>query len=133
MFRQQKLTDKFVKVERDSSYESDFSDPEQSVSQGAVTQWTRVKAVHSMQQLTPLLYDINKDLESDKSTNIARAHLGGSLGLVLFHPDDYNDKGYDFSLQKHQLSQEELKVYGEMATQVRKRFELDQDLLDKFD
>jgi len=84
-----------------------------------------------MKQLTPQLFDIDKDLQSDKQTTIARAHLTGSHGQVLFHPDDFNDRGYDFSLDKHRLSQEELSVYGEMATHIRKRFELDLELLRK--
>ena len=134
MFKQQRLTDKFIKVDRgDSSSLSDLSDPEQPGKQVKVTQWTRVKAVHVMKQLTPQLFDIAKDLESDKSTTIARAHISGGLGQVLFHPDDFNGKGYDFSLEKHKLSQEELSIYGEMATKIRKRFELDHDLLGKFD
>ena len=86
-----------------------------------------------MKQLTPHLYDIDKDLQSDKQTTIARAHLAGSQGQVLFHPDDFNDRGYDFSLEKHRLSQDELKIYGTMATDIRKRFELDLELLSKFD
>ena len=44
---------------------------------------------------------------------------------VLFDPDRYNKQNYDFRLDKHQLSQEELETYGKMATNIRRRFELD--------
>ena len=35
---------------------------------------------------------------------------------MLFDPDKYNNQGYDFSLDKHKLSEAELHTYGEMAT-----------------
>ena len=48
---------------------------------------------------------------------------------MLFHPDDFNRLHYDFSIEKHRLTNDELLAYGQIATQVRKRFELDHDLL----
>jgi hypothetical protein len=48
---------------------------------------------------------------------------------VLFNPDDFNGRHFDFSLEKHRLSNDELLAFGQITTQVRKKFELDQGLL----
>ena len=59
------------KVDSDSSYSEDSGtdrDREQ-------TEWTRVKAVHSMRTINIQLFDLNKDLAADSVKNQARGHL----------------------------------------------------------
>ena len=51
---------------------------------------------------------------------------------ILFDPDRYNNQSYDYSLDKHRLTQEELETYGKMATKIRRRFELDLELIKEF-
>ena len=48
---------------------------------------------------------------------------------MVFDPDSYNKKQYNWSLEHHRLSPAELQTYAEMATTIRKRFELDSNLL----
>ena len=63
--------------------------------------------------------------------NQARQHLNNQPEQCLFDPDKYSKQGYDFSLAKHELSEEELVVYGKMATNIRKYFELDTSALEE--
>ena len=51
---------------------------------------------------------------------------------ILFDPDRYNNQSYDYSLDKHRLTQEELETYGKMATKIRRRLELDLGLIKEF-
>ena len=51
---------------------------------------------------------------------------------MVFDPDRYNNQSYDYSLDKHGLTQEELETYGKMATKIRQRFELDLESIKEF-
>ena len=64
------------------------------------------------------------DIQSDKSMFSARQHISNEKGVAYFVPDDYKKKNFDFSLEKNRLSDDELLVYGEMATDIRRHFEV---------
>ena len=105
--------------------DSSFSEDSGTDKEREQTQWTRVKSIHSMRTINIQLFDLNKDLAADSVKNQARQHLNNQPEQCLFDPDKYGKQGYDFSLAKHELSEEELVVYGKMATNIRKHFELD--------
>jgi len=59
MYKQVKLTSGFLKVEQsDPLSSSSSSEYDESPSRGKPTQWSRVKAIHSMDALPVELYDL---------------------------------------------------------------------------
>ena len=79
------------------------------------------------------MYDLNKDTQSDLVTAQARSHIAVQKGHVIWDPENYNRKQYNWYLDQHALSEKELLAFGELATRARKRFELDQSLVTKID
>ena len=75
------------------------------------------------------MYDLDKDMQSDLVMAQARGHISVKKGQVIWDPEEYNKKQYNWYLDQHQLSENELLTFGELATKARKRFELDQSLL----
>ena len=55
-----------------------------------------------------LLYDLKLDSNTDNVKNQARGHMQNMRDEVMFDPDRYNNQSYDYSLDKHRLTQEEL-------------------------
>ena len=109
--------------------DSVYSEGDESDDHKDLSEWTRVKAIHSMKTTNIQLFDLRKDIMADNIGNQVKGHLGAHTSTVVFDPDSYNKKQYNWSLEHHRLSLAELQAYGEMATTVRKRFELDQSLL----
>lgn len=77
------------------------------------------------------IYDLNQDINADNVKNQARAHLTNTPESCLFDPEKYNRQGYDYSLNKHRLTAEELMVYGQLATKIRTYFEVDTAFLEE--
>ena len=109
--------------------DSVYSEGDESDGLKDLSEWTRVKAIHSMKTTNIQLFDLRKDVQADNIGNQVKGHLGAHTSTVVFDPDSYNKKQYNWSLEHHRLNQDELKTYGEMATTIRKRFELDISLL----
>ena len=59
------------------------------------------------------------------STTKARQHISGAKGVCIFDPQAFDGKLQSYQLSNHKLSQDELKLYAEMVTQIRSRFEVD--------
>ena len=95
---------------------SSYSDDSESDKQKDNAKWTRVLSVHGMKTNNIFLYDLKLDSNSDNVKNQVRGHMQNMRDEVLFDPDKYNNQSYDFSLDKHKLSEAELHTYGEMAT-----------------
>ena len=93
--------------------------------------WTRVKAIDRWKSNTVQIFDFDKDIQSDLATARARHHLQNESGKCLFDPDEFAHKGVDYSLSKHSASQEEIAFFVEIATKIRKDFELDRRALQR--
>ena len=107
-----------------------YSEGDESDDQKDLSEWTRVKAIHSMKTTNIQLFDLRKDVQVDSVGNQIKGHLSTHTSTVVFDPDSYNKKQYNWSLEHHRLSPAELQTYAEMATTIRKRFELAPALLE---
>ena len=77
------------------------------------------------------VFDFEKDAKSDLTTSQARHHIQGQSGKCLFDPDEYGFKGVDYSMSSHRLTDENLRWYGQLASKVRKQFDIDAETLRK--
>lgn len=66
------------------------------------------------------IYDMQTDLNTDRSLKAKRKELWSSRGLLIFDPDNFKSKMMDLSLDKHELSMEILIQFAEIAQNVRK-------------
>ena len=87
---------------------SSYSDDSESDKQKENLKWTRVLSVHGMKTNNIVLYDLKLDSNTDNVKNQARGHMQNLRDEILFDPDRYNNQSYDYSLDKHRLTQEEL-------------------------
>lgn len=62
------------------------------------------------------------DIDAAKMLRGIRSHLRAVEGEVLFDPDGFNKRQYNFSLALHRLEEEELRRFAEMAVKIRQRF-----------
>ena len=80
-----------------------------------------------MKSTTVQAYDLALDLASDNMLGVVKGHLLQAKGECIWDPQQYEGKQYNFSIERHRLSPEELKSFGIMATQIRSRFSIDTD------
>jgi hypothetical protein len=131
----QTIISTFFKAKKQDS-SSDDSEPSQD---GAPQQnptksaWTRVKSLQMMKTPGIQLYDLDKDIQQDLVLAQARGHIASQKGQVIWDPEDYNRKTYNWYLDQHALTEGELLAFGELATTARRRFELDPKLLSQID
>ena len=85
--------------------------PEGRASQ-ATEQWTRVKAVHSWKATTVQLFDLEKDIQTDKGKTNLKTFVAANSGRCLFEPDIVTSASNFTSLNDHHLDEEELSRLG---------------------
>lgn len=64
-------------------------------------------------------FDVQADLQQDKTLKTVRALTSQVKGQAFFDPDSYKNSGYDFSLAKHRLSRDQLKEYAVSISDLR--------------
>ena len=69
-----------------------------------------------MKSTTVQAYDLALDLASDNMLGIVKDHLLQFKRECIWDPQQYEGKQYNFSIERHRLSEEELKTFGIMAT-----------------
>ena len=132
MFKQLKLpffNSKKPKPDNSSSDEYDPDEEARKSEQGSM--WTRVKAIDSWKSNTVQVYDFEKDIQSDLGVAKARHHIQNQSGKCEFDPDDFAHKGVDYSLSNNRPSQREIEGFAELATRIRKNFEVDRKVLQR--
>ena len=98
----------------------------------ACSQWTRVKSLDNWRARTVQIFELEKDIAADRSTLQARHHLNDARGLCIFDPDSVKARGGTFNLRDYELGEQELQTFGQIATEIRTKFELDQQQLLQF-
>ena len=81
--------------------------------------WTRVKDLELVTSQRIQVFDVEADLQADKSLKQVRKGAIRELGKILFDPDQYKDMNYQFSIDQHRLNTDELQIYAEMASEIR--------------
>ena len=127
---QSKLPSSWVS-QQDQDLDSDelFSEGEEIRKSEVGSMWTRVKSVTAMKSLAIHLYDLDKDITADIAVTRARKHISGDKGSCIFDPKEFDGKLQSFQLNKYTLPDNELRAFAEMATKVRKKFEVDETVL----
>ena len=69
-----------------------------------------------------MVFDASKDLKFDKNVKALRSELTHNRGMFAFDPTDFNGQSQGFTIEGYRLTEEGLKEYGKLATQLRRRF-----------
>ena len=75
------------------------------------------------------MFDIEKDLETDKVLKAVRKGSTRENGEFLFDPDLWKGKSDELTIEKCKLSDDELRAYAVMATEVRQKFQEQADAI----
>ena len=126
MYRQLTLPFSWLQARPAAQQSDDEFDPsEGSRRSGATSMWTRVRSMASIKTGAVHVYEFEKDMAADAAQLAIRNHIAGDGGHCLFDPDEFPHKGFDYSLDKHEISEAEAQCLAELATRGRRRFELD--------
>ena len=125
-FKQPTLT-KFFKrksgADQESGSESDDVSeyvPSKSKSMyGQPMYWTRVRDVEVAAEQRLAVYDVEQDLQADKSLQQIRKGAVRDLGVVIFDPDTFRDQTDQLTFDNYRLSEDQLLEYAKTATCIR--------------
>ena len=70
-----------------------------------------------------MVFDASKDLKFDRNVKALRSELTHNRGTFAFDPSDFNGQSQNFTIEGYRLTEEGLKEYGKLATQLRRRFQ----------
>ena len=68
------------------------------------------------------VFDIEKDLAADKVIKKVRKDASRENGAILFDPDSWKGLDHELKLDRHKLSEDELRKYAILATEIRQKF-----------
>ena len=68
------------------------------------------------------VFDIEKDLASDKVLQRVRSGAIQQSGVLLFDPDEWKGRSDELKFEKCTLSEDKLRSYAIIATEIRKKF-----------
>lgn len=74
----------------------------------------------SHQRIT--VFDIEKDLDTDKVLKAVRTGSIRDGGEILFDPDLWKGKDDELTIDGSKLPEDELRTYAKIATEVRQKF-----------
>ena len=63
--------------------------------------WTRVKSTDESANKRITVFDIEKDLNTDKSLQQVRRNATSFTGSILFDPDEWRGKSFYLKMQDH--------------------------------
>ena len=84
--------------------------------------WTRVRSRDLLSHQRITVFDIEKDLETDKVLKRVREGAARERGTFLFDPDSWKGRDEELKFDEHQLAVDELRDYARVATEVRQKF-----------
>lgn len=85
-----------------------------------LAEWTRVKDVHSALAGQYSVYNMNQDLKKEQSKKIVRQNIARERGVYMFDPEEYKRNDPSLRIELQRLSEEQLRVYAMMASDIRK-------------
>ena len=75
-------------------------------------------------------FDIEKDLDTNKVLKAVRTGSTRENGVFLFDPDLWKGRTEELTIDNYKLSEDELRLYGKTATEIRQRFKDKVDAVD---
>ena len=125
-FKQPTLTNFFRRKSGDNQESGSESDevseyvPSKSKSMyGQPMYWTRVRDVEVAAEQRVSVYDVEQDLQADKSLQQIRKGAVRDLGVVIFDPETFRDQTDQLTFDNYRLSEEQLLEYAKTATRIR--------------
>ena len=82
--------------------------------------WTRVIPLRDFNAENIKLYDLRKDLEQDRQLKLIRQLTSSTNGRAIFDPDAYRNSDYNFNVDSHKLTEDQLREYAQIITQIRR-------------
>ena len=84
--------------------------------------WTRVVSRYQTTHQRITVFDIEKDIETDKVHKQIRAGSFRENDAFLFDPDEWKGRDDELKFDRHRLSEAKLREYATLATGIRQRF-----------
>ena len=81
--------------------------------------WTRVKSRDQMSHSRISVFDIEKDLDANKTLKAVRAQSTREGGEILFDPDSWKGRSEELKMETSKLEEDELREYAVKETQIR--------------
>ena len=106
----------------DSDDASVYTPSPQKASTKLPEMWTRVKNRDQMSHQRITVFDIEKDLDTDKVLKAVRTGSIRDGGEILFDPDLWKGKDDELTIDGCKLPEAELRTYAKIATEVRQKF-----------
>ncbi len=115
----------FLQLDSDSEHEevSVYTPSPQKGATKLPEMWTRVVSRDLMSHQRITVFDIEKDLNSDKVLKAVRSGAARESGEFVFDPDEWKGKSDELKIADHTLSEEQLRLYAGIATEVRRKFQ----------
>ncbi len=85
-------------------------------------QWTRVKNVDQVVDRRITVFDVEKDMASDKSLQAIRKGAVRDETVMLFDPSEYQGMGDKLTMAEFAVDHEQLLEYAKVASEIRARF-----------
>ena len=91
--------------------------------------WTRVKSRDEICHQRITVFDIEKDLTSDKVLKRVREGATREHGAFLFDPDSWKGRNDELKLDQCKLVEDELRSYAVIATEIRQKLKAKAEFL----
>ena len=117
---------KFVGQKRgsDSSSSPGDYDSDLDKKKGKAGMWSRVKTRDQFNAKRIVVFDLEQDLKKLRKDKLFSELVEENKDQILFDPDTHPYEEQLYDLEQNQLPAEELISYGELASELRRNFEL---------
>ena len=125
MAQKQSTLKHFLSIPSDSESEeaSQYTPSPQKGALKLPEMWTRVKSREQMPHQRITVFDIEKDLATDKVLKAVRSGAIREKGEILFDPDEWKGRGDELTIDKCKLTRDELMKYAATATEIRRKLQ----------
>ena len=82
--------------------------------------WTRVRNLSKALDQRVTIFDVEKDLKSDKALKQIRKDVSREPKPFVFDPESFRDSDVELTLSRQSLSREQLLEYARVASKVRR-------------
>ena len=86
--------------------------------------WTRVKEIGQAVSQRVTIFDVEKDLQSDKALKQIRQNAAREPAQLVFDPELFQDSQDELKFHRHTLSRDQLHEYAKVASSIRKAISL---------
>ena len=83
--------------------------------------WTRVRCVENSMHHRMTIFDVDEDLNADRSLKQIRKGSAREIGTMLFDPYSYDAEKEQLTIDNYKFEEEQLLEYAKLASQIRRK------------